>query len=98
MSGYIIGFIAVTAALITAMSLFVFYKNTMSQMEQDMQALSTAYSKTIQEQIEGFKKEIEIIASMESLASSDGEVLSQILLDFRRPQDLNILPWQMARA
>lgn len=82
MSGYIIGFIAVTAALITAMSLFVFYKNTMSQMEQDMQALSTAYSKTIQEQIEGFKKEIEIIASMESLASSDGEVLSQILLDF----------------
>ena len=81
MSGYIIGFIAITAVLITAMSLFVFYNNTMSQMEQDMQALSTAYSKTIQEQIQGFKKELEIIASIENF-NEDNQELENHLKDF----------------
>ncbi len=68
---FIIILIFATSLLITSLTLFFSYRNTLTQLEEDAQALATAYSLAIQQQIQGFRNEIEIAASVEGITSED---------------------------
>lgn len=68
---FIIILISITALLITSLTLFIFYNNSISQLKEDSQALSTAYSLAIRQQIQGFQKEIGTVASFEGITSEN---------------------------
>lgn len=68
-SVFIIALIFATSLVIAALNVWVFYQNTISQLEEDSQALSTAYSLAIKQQIQGFQKEIEVAASLKDITT-----------------------------
>lgn len=68
---FIILLIFITSLMITALSLWIFYQNTVSQLEEDTQALATSYSLTIKQQIQGFEKELEMAASLEGITNEN---------------------------
>lgn len=68
---FIILLIFVTSLMITVLSLWIFYQNTVSQLEEDTQALATAYSLTIKQQIQGFQQEMEMAASLEGITNEN---------------------------
>lgn len=68
---FIISLIFLTSLMIAALSLWIFYQNTITQLEEDTQALATAYSLTIKQQIQGFKEQLEVAASLEGITSEN---------------------------
>lgn len=71
MSLFITLLICMTAVTIAVFSLWMFYDNTIGQLQEDTSALGIAYSHAISNQILGFKKELELTAALPDVSQGD---------------------------
>ena len=71
MSLFITVLILFTAIVMTAFSLLIFYQKMTAQLEEDVGALSTSYSLAVRNQIEGYKKQLEMAASLSDITQED---------------------------
>lgn len=68
-----------TAVIITGFALITFYNNMTAQLEEDVGALSVSYSHAVHNQIQNFKKELELSASLEGITQTDAEQRDSLL-------------------
>lgn len=80
LSLFITALILFTALVITVFSLMTFYQRMVSQFEEDGGALSASYSQAVNNQIQGFKKQLELAASMAGITQEDHNA-RDIMLD-----------------
>lgn len=71
LSLFITALILFTALVITVFSLVTFYQRMVSQFEEDVGALSTSYSQAVNNQIQGFKKQLELAATLSDITQED---------------------------
>lgn len=60
-----------TTVIVTGFALMIFYDNMTAQLMEDVGALSTSYSHAVHNQIQNFKKSIELSATLEGVTDAD---------------------------
>jgi methyl-accepting chemotaxis protein len=71
LSFLITALITFTALVITVFSLMTFYQRMVTQFTEDAGALSTSYSQAVNHQIQGFKKQLELAATLPEITQED---------------------------
>ncbi len=71
MNLFISTLIFVTAVVIACFSFFIFYNNMSTQLEEDVSALSISYSHAVHNQIQSFRKELELAAALNEITQAD---------------------------
>lgn len=62
-----------TAIIIAGFTLITFYNNMIDQLEENVESLSDGYSMAVQNQIQNFKKELRLSASLEAITEDNAE-------------------------
>lgn len=79
---FIAALVCFTAAIITCFSLVLFYKSMTNQFEEDVNALSTAYSHAINNDIANMKGQLETAAAMKDISKMAASQRDDVLNTF----------------